>query len=203
MDFPINKRSLLGFHGLDLTQLGMNVFPSPSFESKGYNSQMPPPFPRNASLKKRDDSPPWSLKFHAQNHWGSCGNGDSGLIYVPMPELALCPFIRDTWRWMHHCYPSLRRCSWFGFKAATEVMKSRDFPGRTPWRMFSHDFLWCWILHNMFFLLKMVIKIPTIQEIQLQMVSILLPSCLFRVVTQVFFESLPSMALPGPLETII
>ena len=44
--------SLLGFHGFYLTQLGMNVFPLPSFESKGYNSQMPPPFPRNASLKK-------------------------------------------------------------------------------------------------------------------------------------------------------
>lgn len=83
-----------------------------------------------------DYSPPWSLKFHdttfssflfsrntiPQNHWGSCGggscdNGDWGRICVPMPELALCPFIRDTWRWMHHCYPSLRPCSLFGFTA--------------------------------------------------------------------------------------
>lgn len=48
----------------------------------------------------------------------------------------------------------------------------------------------------------MVIKIPTIQEIQLQMVSILLPSCLFRVITQVF-SKVCFDGFSGPLETII
>ena len=179
--------SLLGFHGLDLTQLGMNVFPLPSWESKGYNSQMPRPSQEMPAWKKGwfttmiPEIPcPKLLELMRR---GFICNGDSGLIYVPMPELALCPFIRDTWLWMHHCYPSLRRCSLFWFRAVTEVMKSRGEPHGGCFHMI---FLWCWILHNMFFLLKMVIKIPTIQEIQLQMVSILLPSCLFRVITQVF-----------------